>query len=354
MSEKLTKKIANSPENKNKKKNNKSCRDTTTWEGKDLASNYLKSKDSNKLLSTLTKDNKLQQQLFSEHNTNTKSFDDPNLINKVKNLESKTVSKLDPNEITEKNYKTFSEIEMKNSHLIKSNFPEKKIKSHRTNMVVFKKFSQKMNTSKSPMTKSVNKGFENINVSEIELTDPMSPKNIDSSPPTQESKTFDFIENTNKQNMKKFPKQIQLTPIKMIPTKNKKRVNQFKNMQISEKGFKLYQAKKITPDDTGVLNQENEILSDKNLDNDDPTMKKSSKKTSKFNTEKTLRSREDFKNAYDSIGKIKEFVKKSSVIDIKPITLTQDLGTVRRNQKGNNPLYQSEQGMPFFGVFSRI
>ena len=72
--------------------------------------------------------------------------------------------------------------------------------------------------------------------------------------------------------------------------------------------------------------------------------KNTSKNTSKYNTQKTARSREDFKNVYDSIGKIKEFVKKSSIIEIKPLTLTQDLETVRKNKKGNNPLYQSEQG----------
>ena len=336
MTEQITKKFTNSPEIRNSNNENQSVNGGNTWDNK-ASSNQNKSKD---LASTLNKENKLKQHLFSEKNT--KSVDDPNTILRTEKTESKSISKMDPNE---KNYKTVSELEINKSNLLKSGIQEKKIKSYRHNMVVFKKFKNKKNT-KSPTMKAIEKNFKTLNVSDWNLEDDVKSQE-DINVMTQETGTLDFIANNNLKNEEKFPIKTQLVPITVISKTSTPKDTSTKNIQIVEKIPKLYQLKKETSDTKKVpIIKKDSLINAKkaNFSSRKKSSKNTSKNTSKYNTEKTARSREDFKNVYDSIGKIKEFVKKSSIIEIKPLTLTQDLTTVRKNKKGNNPLYQSEQG----------
>jgi hypothetical protein len=76
---------------------------------------------------------------------------------------------------------------------------------------------------------------------------------------------------------------------------------------------------------------------------------KKSKGNSKYTSEKKS-VQDHMQSMYSSIGKIKEFVKQNSVIEIKPLNNTQDLKYLNKPKQKEDKQFQSEMGNSVFVI----
>ena len=286
---------------------------------------------------------KLKQQLFSEK-TSQKNPDQIKTENAClsDNNASKAISKFTASDIKIKKLKTVSELEIKNIKLLPSGIPEKKFKSNRENMVTFKKFSTKK--VHNDLKKNSNKIIQ-IDDGENDLKAPQKASLTSTLKRSNKVSNLDFIENVNLKRLEKFPKEIksEMQNSQISP----QRINLSKNKQTLEskelpKKIRLYESKHYEID--------SEVIKDsKNIDNPPNnaefiTFTNKINVESNYNTDQGSRESDNFQNLYDSIGKIKEFVKKTSVIEIKTVNQSHNLKHLNKKKSKLNPMYQSEQG----------
>ena len=287
----------------------------------------------------------LQKHLFSKQ-ASVKNIEkiktEKGYISEKINFKEKT--KFLPLDVKIKNLETVSEFKIINNKLSNSQNDKKKIKSNRDNLAVFNKFSKikKINMNSSEVE------IENKLVVKASLTSTLKKSN--------HINNLDFIENINLKTNEKLPK---LSKSKKevnleINSKNTNLIvkdiqNEIKNKPMKKK-TRLYESKHFENDlESEKEKNVNEINDTKTHDKDLMTF------TNKKNTEKNLKSNKnikqsrEFKNVYDSIGKIKEFVKKTSIIELKPVNKSHNLKYLNPNKTKNN-LYQSEQGKIFNNI----
>lgn len=205
----------------------------------------------------------LGKKLFSEKAT--KSINQK--VHSPEILDTKSISKIIPSEIQSKADIVKSELNIKNS-MLRSQISEKGTKSHREAKVIFKKFRNSNTLNKSTGT-NISKKIQNIEIPHIqnEMKNENDKKKENSEKLLSPS-NLDFIEKSKIQNQK----------ILKFTSKANDKKSSIKDSPISK-------SKKIF-------------------------------KHSKYNSGKKSQ-QEQLQNVYNSIGKIKEFVKQNSTIEIK-------------------------------------